>query len=206
MNTEKRIFRTVSPKAAKLMLTSHITFSVGWLGAVAVFFALAIAGIYYSNTPEGLSAYMAMKISAWYVIVPFCFASLITGIAQAIFTQWGLFSHYWVVIKLVLTVAATILLLLHIQPIEYLSQNGSITANNSGVQIQVLADAGAALLLLIGITAISVYKPWGKIKKSANQAQSKPSTPIGYYLTIGLIVIIIIVIIKHLLGGGMGHH
>lgn len=36
---------TLTPQLSKVVLTSHITFSVGWLGAIAVFLVLAIAGV-----------------------------------------------------------------------------------------------------------------------------------------------------------------
>jgi hypothetical protein len=35
----------MTPTLRKLILTTHITVSVGWLGAVAAFLALAIAGL-----------------------------------------------------------------------------------------------------------------------------------------------------------------
>ncbi len=36
---------TMTPRLSKAVLTSHITFSVGWLGAVVVFLILAITGL-----------------------------------------------------------------------------------------------------------------------------------------------------------------
>ncbi len=39
----------MTPRLSKFMLTSHITFSVGWLGAVVVFLALAITGLTSQN-------------------------------------------------------------------------------------------------------------------------------------------------------------
>ncbi len=94
----------MTTRITKLVLTSHITFSVGWLGAVAVFLALAITGLTSQNIQLARSAYMAMEMSAWFVIVPFCLASLFTGLIQALGTKWGLFKHYWIVVKLFLTI------------------------------------------------------------------------------------------------------
>ncbi len=39
----------MTPRLSKALLTSHITFSVGWVGAVAVFLALAITGLTSQN-------------------------------------------------------------------------------------------------------------------------------------------------------------
>lgn len=149
----------LSPRITKLLLTSHITFSVGWLGAVAVFLALAITDINAGNPAAARSAYIAMELSAWFVIVPFCLASFGTGLVQSLSTRWGLFRHYWIAVKLFLTLAATILLLLHMKPISYMSglaQQAAFTNyTGPGLRIQLLADAGAASLLLVAITAIS---------------------------------------------------
>lgn len=112
---------TMTPRLSKVVLTSHITFSVGWLGAVAVFLALAITGITSQNIQLARASYLAMEIMSWFIIVPFCLASLLTGIVQSPGTKWGLFKHYWIVVKLILTIGATILLLLHLQPISLLA-------------------------------------------------------------------------------------
>jgi hypothetical protein len=77
----------------------------------------------------------------------------------------GLFQHDWVLFKFLLTVLAVIFLLLHAQLIDYLA---SVTAQTSlghtdlyQLRIQIVADAGAAMPLLLVNTALSVYKPRG---------------------------------------------
>lgn len=56
-----------------------------------------------------------------YVIVPFSVACLLTGLVQSLGTVWGLLRHYWVIAKLLITVAATVLLLVHMQPVGHLA-------------------------------------------------------------------------------------
>lgn len=209
---------TMTPRLSKAVLTSHITFSVGWLGAVAVFLVLAITGLRSQDNQLVRSSLIAMKLSAWFVIVPFCLTSLFTGVVQAIGTKWGLFKYYWVVVKLFLTVASTILLLLHMQPISYLAGGATdssfSTSQHTGQLIDLLTKAGAAILVLIAITTISIYKPWGKIQltKSNNnqsiniQDKIKAKKPWTFYALIGLICLVVIIIIKHVLGSGMQGH
>jgi len=98
----------MTPDLRKLVLTAHITFSVAWIGAVAVFLALAIAGLTSQNTQMVRTAYPAMELTARFVIVPLAFASLLSGLIQSLGTPWGLFRHYWVLAKLLLTIFATI--------------------------------------------------------------------------------------------------
>jgi hypothetical protein len=157
---------TMTPRLRKFALTAHVTSSVGWLGAVAVFLVLSIAGLTSRNAQTVRAAYLATELITWFVIVPLSLASLITGIVQSLGTAWGLFRHYWVMVKLLLTILATIILLLHTQPISYLAGVAAeATLSNTylrGLRIQLVADAGAALLVLLVATMLSVYKPRGR--------------------------------------------
>lgn len=207
----------MSPRLNRIMLTTHIAVSVGWFGAVAVFLTLAIAGIASTNMQLARSAYFAMELSGWFVIVPFCLASLITGVIQALGTKWGLFKHYWIVVKLILTLFATIALLLHMKPIGELSLAAStgvdFTNALPNLKVQILANAGAAFLLLLAIITISVFKPWGKTKWATRNGvadgalkQSASGSSLRIYVIIAIALLLVFVIIKHLLGGGMAHH
>jgi hypothetical protein len=158
----------MTPGVRKLALTAHVTCSVGWLGAVAGFLALAVAGLTTRELHLLRASYVAMDLIGWYVIVPLCFASLVTGLIQAVGTPWGLFRHYWVVAKLLIAILATIVLLVHMQPISALGRAAAEQALALGdfrqVRIQLVADAGAALLVLFVATTLSVYKPRGLTK------------------------------------------
>jgi hypothetical protein len=84
------------PGLRKLALTVHLVSSVGWLGAVAGFLALAVAGLTGQGEQITRAAYLAMDLTAWFVIVPLSLASLLTGLLQSLGTTWGLLRHYWV--------------------------------------------------------------------------------------------------------------
>jgi hypothetical protein len=161
----------MAPNLRKLVLTSHVASSVGWLGAVASFLALAVAGLTSRDAQVVRAAYLAMEMTAWFVIVPLSFASPLTGIIQSLGTTWGLFRHYWVLIKFLITIPCTLVLLLHIQPIGRLGRVAAETVLSSGdltrLRIQLVADAGAALLVLLVATTLSVYKPQGMTRYGA---------------------------------------
>jgi hypothetical protein len=111
------------------------------------------------------AAYLAMELTGWFVIVPLSLASLPTGLVMSLGTEWGLFRHYWVVAKLLITVLATLLLLVHMQPVGHLARVVAETTlargELAGLRVQLVADAGAALLALLVATVLSVYKPRG---------------------------------------------
>ena len=109
-----------------------------------------------------------MDLVARFVIVPLCFASLATGLLQSLGTPWGLFRHYWVLIKFIITALSTIILLVHMRPIAYLAGVAASRALASGdlrrMRIQLTADAAAALVALLVNTVLSIYKPRGVTK------------------------------------------
>lgn len=168
------------PGLRKFALTAHVTSSVGWLGAVAGFFALAVAGLTSQDAQVVRAAYLAMELTGWFVIVPLSLASLLTGLVQALGTPWGLFRHYWVLVKLLITILATLLLLVHMQPTTYLA---GVAAERSlsdgdlrGLRMQLVADAGAALLALLVATTLSVYKPRGMTRYGCHKQRELQET------------------------------
>src|SRR5713226_4064712 len=110
---------TMTIGVRKFALTAHVTSSVGLLGSIAAFLALAVAGLTSQDVPTVRAAYLAMELIARSVIVPLAFASLLTGLIQSLGTPWGLFRHYWVLAKLLLTAFATIVLLVKIELIGH---------------------------------------------------------------------------------------
>lgn len=206
----------MTPSLRKLALTTHITFSVGWFGSVAVFLALAIAGLTSQNVQVVRATYIAMGLSTWFVILPACFGALLSGLVQSLGTPWGLFKHYWIAVKFLLTILCTLVLLLHMQPISYLAEVASETPLSNmdlrGLRIQLIADAGAALLVLLVIITISIYKPWGiTIRKDGQSTvvmnlQSTKRKPWGLYILLTIIGLMLLVGILHLFGIGLGGH
>lgn len=159
---------TMKPDWRKLAFTAHVTSSVGWFGAVAGFLALAIAGVADKDPQTVRAAYLAMDLMYRYVIVTLGLASLLTGLVSSLGTEWGLFRHYWILIKLLVTIPLTLLLLVHTQPVDEMARVVAKTALSgadlSGLRLQLMAYAGAALLVLLLMTALSVFKPRGKIR------------------------------------------
>ena len=155
----------MSPGLRKFALTAHVTSSIGWFGAVAAFLALAIAGLTSQDAQIVQAAYLAMELTTWFVIVPLAFVSLLSGVVSSLGTKWGLFRYYWVLLKLVITILATLILLVHTQPIELLAGVAAKTAVFSAYlqsrQLLMVVASSATLVVLIVLTALSVYKPRG---------------------------------------------
>ena len=210
----------VSTAVRKLALTTHITTSVGWLGSVAAFLALAIAGLASRDSEIVRAAYVSMHLTTWFVIVPFCAASFVTGVLEGLGTPWGLFRYYWVMVKLLLTTFATFLLMLHTQPVDRVAsmamQSTLATADLRSVRLQLVGDASAAMFVLLITTTLSVYKPWGmtpygiRRQLEATEGTRRPTArraqPSGAYVVIGILVFVAAILILHLFGIGLHGH
>ncbi|MBA3448881.1 MAG: DUF2269 family protein [Pseudaminobacter sp.] len=168
----------MTPGLRKFALSAHVTSSVGTLGAVAGFLALAIAGLVSRDAQMVRVAYLAMEVTTWFVIVPLVFASLLTGVVQSVGTPWGLFRHYWVLVKLLLTVFVTVVLLLQLELIGYLADAAS-EPNFSSADLSelkrspVIHAAGGILALLIPV-ALSLYKPRGMTRHGWRKQYDAP--------------------------------
>jgi hypothetical protein len=169
----------VTPPLSKLALTTHIALSVGWLGAVGGFLVLSIAGLTSQDAEVVRGAYVSMNLIGLYVIVPMGLAALATGLIQALGTEWGLLRHYWVLVKFLLTILATILLLLHqFTAVAEAARRVSGTVpgllpNPGKLGTQLVGDSVLALLVLLVITALSVFKPWGRTRYGRRKHQER---------------------------------
>ena len=111
------------------------------------------------------AAYPAMQVITRFVVVPVAIASLLTGLIQSLGTSWGLFRHYWVVVKLLLTVFAVTILLLKIALIDHAARLATGTTlpyaalRSAGLQLAVHAAGGLCVLLVP--LMLSIYKPQG---------------------------------------------
>src|SRR5919198_3075049 len=111
---------TMTPGLRKVVLAVHLTFSVGWIGAVVAYLALGVSAVTSQDAQTVRAAWIAMELTGWFAIVPLALAALLTGIAMSLGTPWGLFRHYWVLISLALTNFAVFVLLLHMPTVSAL--------------------------------------------------------------------------------------
>lgn len=214
---------TMAANLRKFVLTTHVTSSVGWLGAVAAFLVLAIVGVMSADVQLVRGVYLAMPPITWLVIVPMGFTAFLTGVVQSVGTSWGLFRHYWVVTKLLLTVVATAVLLLHTQPIDRVAAAVAIMPLGANdlwqLRVQLVGDASAALFVLFVTTMLSVYKPWGMttygLRKQLEASVGAAFVPTerqaqrarsARYVAVAVAAFVVLLLILHLAGGGFHAH
>jgi hypothetical protein len=165
------------PGLRRLALTAHVTSSVGLLGAIGAFLALAVAGVSLHDAQSARAVYPAMALVARFVIVPLAFTAILTGVIQALGTAWGLFRHWWVVVKLLVTVFATTILLVKMQLIaeaSRLAMEPSLPRAELGAAgLQLLVHSAAGLLVLLVPAVLSIYKPPGLTPYGVRRQQGR---------------------------------
>ena len=156
---------TLGPRWRKFILVTHITTSAGWIGAVAVSLVLSVCGWMSSDPGLVRASYLTLLPTCQWALVPLSLLSLATGLIQSLLGRWGLFQHYWVVIKLLMNVGASTVLLLYTRTLSQLA--GQAGAATSEADLAMLRNpspvlhATAALILLLVAVVLSVYKPAG---------------------------------------------
>lgn len=194
----------MSPRIRKLALTSHVTFSVGWLGAVLAYLVVAVAGLTSLDVQLVKGTYVTMHLMAWFVIVPCAVAALLSGLVQSLGTEWGLLRHYWILAKFVLTTLGTVILLLHAPRVSEMAVKAAeaafATGDHSQQRIALVVHAAGGLSILLAATVLSVFKPWGKTAHGKGEPGARKR-----YLLIGAAIVLGIIIVLHLNGGAPRH-
>jgi uncharacterized membrane protein len=148
------------PALRKVVLTTHVVTSVGWLGAVLAYLALDITAVVSTDVDRVRATYLAMETTVTYAIVPLALVAVTIGIINALGTSWGLFRHYWVLVKFLLTLVATTVLLLETQTIRSLAESAASGADPRDLP-GTLGHSVGGLIVLVLVTILSVYKPRG---------------------------------------------
>jgi len=162
--------RRLSPRLRKLVLAAHVVVSVGWLGIVAAMLVLEIAAATAQEVAMAEAAYALIGDVSGTLVAPppvsFSIAALLTGIVLSLGTRWGLFAYYWILAKLLLTLAV---IFSGIFLVDRWIQQASVTPEGPAPMLLIYTSV-AHLLMLGAATVISVYKPWGTTRRGRRDA------------------------------------
>lgn len=168
-------------RGKRLTMSVHLIVSLGWLGAVLAYLALAVTGLVSRDAEVVRGAYGAMTLVGWAVIVPLSLAALVSGLVKSVDTPWGVLRYWWVCAKGVLTVGGIGVLLSHMQAVTRMSDLAMTTALSPTAlrleRVQLVVHAVGGLLLLSGLTVLSVYKPWGLTPFGRRAGYAAPRVP-----------------------------
>jgi hypothetical protein len=148
----------------KFVLSTHLTFSIGWIGAVAAYLILDLSVATSHDEQTVRASWIGMGSITSRAIVPLALASLITGLVMAFGTRWGLLRHWWVLISFLLTVLATAVLLLesgHISRTAALAADPTTSAHEILALPNTLPHSIGGMVVLFVVQVLNMYKPRG---------------------------------------------
>jgi hypothetical protein len=211
-----------APAVRRFTFTTHVTSSIGWIGAVLVFLALAPIGLTSQDERTVRGAYLVMAPAAWFVLVPLAHAALLSGIALSLGTPWGLLRNYWVVFKLGITLFSTVILLIYMGTFQQMAG----VAADPVVELELVRNpspvvhAVLALILLLIATWLAVYKPFGltpyairtdstgqfaSLKDVGPRSAPSSSQTRLYVVALVVLAVMVVLVLLHLTGARFGH-
>ena len=165
----------------KLLLTVHVGASVSVLGADLVLLALGIASV---GGADPVTIYPAASLVATWLVAPLALTALACGLALGLLTPWGLFTYWWVTIKLAIVAVLTGAVLSVLVPALGATAD-AVTGPTprllgAGARLPLLiAPATASTLLLIAL-ALAIFKPGWRLRSSGTAgADASPRTQTG---------------------------
>lgn len=159
--TTARRPRRLSRGAHRALLTTHVIASVGLLGAASSLLLLAVTGATADDLDTARSAYRFAGNSSVILGMPLSLTALFTGVALGLGTKWGVLRYPWVIAKLALLMATILIGALATGPIvEHLIGQPQASAR------WLLATASAQVLALLLSTALAIYKPGKRRRRS----------------------------------------
>ena len=180
-NIEETKKKEVNQTLRKWLRLLHIVFSLVWLGFIICIGVLIFFRPEPSNGTElrYINAIIHRIDTTLMAFTPL--ASLLTGILLCWKTRWGFFRYWWVIVKLILTIAVIFISIIYLGPvaphlIEITSRLGleallDETYISYFSRLTIVNPINISLFLFM--TYLSQFKPWGKRKKKRNQDGSK---------------------------------
>lgn len=162
----------LTSRLRKAVLAAHVASSVGWLGAVLAYLVLDLVATFGQDIPTVRAAFTAMALIVLYGIVPLALTAVLIGIVLALGTPWGLFRHYWALVKLLLTLFATSILLLETRAINTMAAVAAMGADPRDLPGSLPHSIGGALVLL-AVLILAIYKPAGMTRHGWRKQQAQ---------------------------------
>lgn len=183
--------RRLSGRTRRIFLAAHILSSAAWFG---IDLALGILVLTAMRTDVPETAGMALQAIEIFAIWPMFVASivcLITGAVLGLGSKYGLVRYWWVAVKLGVNVLMSTLIVVALRP--GVSEAAHIGARlvagdrTAAVPSDLLYPVFVAPTLLLLAYLLSVFKPWGRIRRQTrpirrNQTDHRPreaATPLN---------------------------
>ncbi|MFD9120825.1 hypothetical protein ACFU6M_12595 [Streptomyces bottropensis] len=160
-----RVRWRIPARLRKSILVTRVVAAGAWIGIDVSAVLVAVGWV-----REGDDRTAVYGVLADFFVVPLLLSALVAGsiclgtrVLLGMATKWGLVRYRWVAVKLVLNVIACVMLPVFLGPITELA-----TGEQPVQDIWFVAFlAATAVVLLSFAMVLSVFKPWGRVRKPA---------------------------------------
>lgn len=152
----------MSPRARKANLLLHLIVSITWLGLDIGLLMLTITGLATEDPQTLRAAYISMRLFGDLLLIPAGLLTLVTGVVLALGTHWGLTRHYWVLVKVVLTLTAFTLTIFALRPGLHEAAEAAIATPLDDTGPDMLYPPIVSLAMYVTMAVLSVFKPWSR--------------------------------------------
>lgn len=146
----------------KVLLIIHILFSAIMFGNMVTFLILSITVATTENMELVESCYQIMHVLSQTSVKASTIGATLTGVLLSVFTKWGLFTYYWIIVKQGITLLLIGFNLLGMYAWTLKAWNHFEQISMSMDQPELWIGIIIQIVSLILLFAISVFKPWGK--------------------------------------------
>lgn len=160
----------------KFLLILHMAGGVGWMGLDVGLLVLAFTGLTTDSGRTAVAVYTSLAIFVPPSVLTLSLLMLVTGLAQGLWSKWGLLLYWWVAVKLAVGLILTALVIFVLVPgVERLpvalagipdAEGPAVRAALGTAPVQLLFPPIVSFLSLAFALVLSVYKPWGRIRRT----------------------------------------
>jgi hypothetical protein len=163
------------------VLVAHIVSAGAWIGIDIVVAVLVAVGWFGSDEAVRGLAYQALGTFVVWPMLLSGVVSLVSGLVLGLGTKFGLVKYWWVFVKLAMNVALCVTIVAVLRPgMVDVAEHGRMlsAAGSSSVEVSFLFFPPiVSLTALTFATALSVFKPWGRIQGKRPDRDATESRP-----------------------------
>jgi hypothetical protein len=175
--------RKLSGRTRKVVLLVHVLSAAAWLG---IDLALGILVVLALSTSDTTTAGIAVQAVDMFAIWPMFGASvvcMISGVVLGLGSKYGLVKYWWVAIKLVMNIGMSLLIAFALRPgVQAAARVGErmlMGDPTAVISSDLLHPVVVAPTLLLFAYFLSVFKPWGRIRRSPQPVERERRDLVG---------------------------
>ncbi|MQA00194.1 MAG: hypothetical protein GEU80_12860 [Dehalococcoidia bacterium] len=158
-------------RTRKGVLLVHIMSAGAWFGLDLAMAALVFTAVGADDPGTKAFAYRALELFAIWPLFTSGVVCLASGVLLGLGSKFGLVRYWWVTLKLALNILLTTLVLFALRPqVVTLAEQGEQSAAGQAVDFlessMLFPPLVSSTALLIAFT-LSVFKPWGRIRRGS---------------------------------------